>query len=95
MGIDYSSMMIVGVRADKIPLKDGEDLYDFVQEHGLENCAEHFDADIDSRIVGYKCPNNVSFQDLDSFLEEVKPLFDKLRQLTGCEPHLIATQDIY
>lgn len=100
MGIDYGSMMIVGVRAsyvDDIMSKEDEhfDIGDWVDENGLTQCFEHYDADLDSQIVGIECSNNISEGDLVKFLDEVAPLFDKVRKLTGLEPKLIASQNIW
>lgn len=95
MGIAYTAKMLVGVRANQVPLKEGEELCDFVEEHGLVECSEKYDGSIRDRIVGYECPNNVKEEDLEDFFTQVRPLFKKLKDLTGIEPNLIATQDVY
>ncbi len=95
MGVDYSSALLVGIRAEDIK-PEPDDIYDFVEEKGLGLYREWYDADIDGLIIGVPVSSKVEFEELPRFLEEIKEAFVEFSKvLPGYDQKLISTQDIY
>jgi len=96
MGIDYSGMMIVGVHFDNLPeeIREQEDIYEWIDENGLDAANEWYDCGVDGLIIGKSMPD-VLEKDLEGWFFELKEAFHIVRTKLKVEPTLIGTQDIY
>lgn len=96
MGLSYSGSMIIGARGDCIDCPEGfeDDLDEWAEEVGLSYMSEHYDADIDCRIYGFKIPD-IKTDDMDyKWIDMVKLKAEEFKKLTGVDAMLIGTQNI-
>jgi len=95
MGIDYDGGMIVGelgMELEKPEDFDGE-LYEWVEEVGLDRMSQWYDSDIDYNYVGFRV-DNVVVDDIDEWLRDVRKKAKEFYRLTGVPARLIGTQNI-
>ena len=101
MGIDISGGMIVGVSgrdfAEKFDNDDNKysDIYEMIEEEGLDRYCLHYDADIEDSIVGFGISDCNSYEELDEWFENVKNKFKEFESEFGLKPSLIGTQDVW
>ncbi len=97
MGIDYSGGMIIGAKADEISEPDEYegDFVDWLDENDMETMSLHYDADESFQYAGF-CVEDVKVSEIEGqWLSNVKELGEKFLKLTGVEPYLIGTQNIW
>lgn len=96
MGIDYSGMMIVGCDYHDLPEevlteieeKFEDDVYEWIEENGLDYASEWYDAGIDGMIIGISV-NDVEEEDLDIWFKNLKETFKKVESILKVKPKLI------
>ena len=100
MSTTYTSRMIVGVEYNDLPeeLKELEDnIYEFTDNNGLTVAFQWYDCGLDGLVLGKEIDNNISEENLDIWLLDVKQAFIEVKEILklDSEVKLIATQDIY
>ena len=100
MSTTYTSRMIVGVEYDDLSdeLKELQDhIYEFVDNNGLTVAFQWYDCGLDGLILGKEIDNNISEENLDIWLLDVKQAFIEVKEILklDSEVKLIATQDVY
>ena len=97
MGIDISGGMIVGANADDISVPECVDcdLYEYAEEHGMERFSKHYDADDSYCVYGFTV-SDVSVDDINQeWLNKIKNLGEKFKDLTGVDAELIGMQNVW
>ena len=100
MSTTYTSRMIVGVEYDDLSeeLKElGDDIYEFTDNIGLTFAFQWFDCGLNGLVLGKEIDNNISEENLDIWLLDVKQAFIEVKEILklDSEVKLIATQDVY
>ena len=99
MGVDIDAKMIVGVYYDDLPKElrelDDDDLYDFIENNGLNTASLYYDSGIDGKIIGRTVNNDVPEEDLGCWLVTVKQAFKEVESILKVKPNLIATQHVW
>ena len=98
MGIDIDAKMIVGVKYSDLPAElkklSTDDLYNFLEDNGLEYASLWYDAEIKGWIIGRTVENYISEEKLDTFVLKVKEAFKEVQEILKTKPNLIATQHV-
>lgn len=105
MGVVIDGGMIVGASGCDLTLPEKPDHveleYDWdiswwlCEEHDMDRQAEYFDADPESIHYGYSIPD-VRVEDMDeAWLQNIKDLAAKFKEITGVDAYLIGAQDVW
>jgi hypothetical protein len=98
MGIDTSGKMIVGAYFSDTELQkrmSGEELHDWVEDHGMEITSDYYDCGEDAWKIGFVV-DSASMMDIDEeWRIDLKHKFEKFEALTGTQPTLMGTQDVW
>lgn len=97
MGIDYDGGMIVGACGDMFSEPEGyeDDFSEWVEDNDMDVMSLHYDASEEYQIIGFKVPD-VPVSEMDGdWLKDVKEKAKLFKELTGVEPKLIGTQNIW
>lgn len=112
MSIDYSGGMLVGCHGSKFSVseeyfnehladdfeEDFEDVCrsELIEAIGLSEYSEHYDADEDSRYVGFEVHDtNIHSLDFEDWLTNVRSLASMFEDVSGVTAKLIGTQNIW
>jgi len=96
MGINYDGGMIVGELGSKIekPRDFSGELYEWIEEMGLDRMFMYYDADIEDNIVGFKVEDVLVSDMSGKWLTDVWEKAAEFYRLTGVPAKLIGTQNI-
>ena len=97
MGIDIDSAMMVCVEFDELPdeIKEVECIYNWMDENGLDYASLWYDAGTEGMIIGKILDNNIYEKDFALWSDDMKEVFEEVRNKTKCEPTLTATQNVW
>jgi hypothetical protein len=96
MGIDITGGMIVGSIGSSIevPESSDDDIYDYIENCGMETFAMHYDAELEDSYVGFPI-EDILVSDIDeSWVNELKEKADKFKKLTGADAELIGSPNV-
>ena len=95
MGVDYSGYMVVGNEYEEISIpEDVEDVYDWLDENDMRHFSPHYDAPLHECSIGFSI-GDVEVGKMEVWLQEVKELAVKFKEITGADAYLFGTQHIY
>lgn len=92
MGIDYNGGMIVGCEGDKIDCHD--DHIGWACDHDMVCMSQFYDAGKENQYIGFFV-QDIKVDNIDLlWLDSIRLLAIKFKELTGQDAILIGTQDI-
>ena len=97
MGIDYSGGMIIGCKGNEVSEPDDyeDGFVEWLEENDMTYMSLYYDADKENQYVGFLV-QDVSANEIEGkWLDNVKKLAIRFKELTGQDASLIGTQDIY
>ncbi len=93
MGISTDGGMILGAPMALVTADYGDDLWDWLDEHGMSHLSPYYDSEYDV-VIGFTI-EDVPMHKMDSvWLRTIKELGEKFESITGTEASLIGMQDI-
>ena len=96
MGIDIGCAIVVGLPADDLELEDDVDLYDFIEDNGLEYTSPWYDSGVSQGVVGYFVADTGRYNDYDltTLNDNIHKAMTKFVELTGQQPRLYLSNHV-
>ena len=102
MGMEISSSMLVGGSTSDLTNNLSEEEleafegceWSYIEYLGLTVTSPYYDAHTSSCYIGFEV-HEPSLDDFDKWQEEVKKLFVRYKELTGCDATLFSTPNVW